>query len=76
MKTYRVQRCWTVVCSSYCEVEAKNKVEACRLAMEDQDYSDQEICDGSDGSTWIDSIEADSEELTVPKPYREEDVDG
>jgi hypothetical protein len=44
--------------------------------MEDQDYSDQEICDGSDGSTWIDSIEADSEELTVPKPYREEDVDG
>ena len=46
--------------------------EACRLALDpddDNDYSDAEICDGSDGETVIGSIECDGEDVEVPDAY-------
>jgi hypothetical protein len=56
MKTFRVVRCWPVDYSSTVEVEAETVEEACRLALEDDDYSDAESCDGSDGPTEIDAV--------------------
>lgn len=76
LKTYRVRREWTVVYCSYVEVEARNKVEACKLAMQDEDYSDQESMDCSDSATWIGSIECDWKELVVPEQFTEESVLG
>jgi hypothetical protein len=53
---FRVSRIWTVEYRSYSFVKATNAEEAARLALEDDDYSDQESCDGSDGPTEIDEI--------------------
>ena len=55
-KEFRVSRCWPVDYRSYSFVQASSAEEAARLAMEDDDYSDQESCDGSDGPTEIDEI--------------------
>jgi hypothetical protein len=65
-----------VVYQSYCEVNAENAQDACALALEDHDYADAEGCSGSESATWIESIELDLDKLIVPRPYREEDVDG
>jgi hypothetical protein len=53
---FRVSRIWTVEYRSYSFVKASNAEEAARLALEDDDYSDQESLDGSDGPTEIDEI--------------------
>jgi hypothetical protein len=68
-KTYHVYRYWTVEMKSIASVEASSVEEACRLAMEDDDYSDAEICDGSDGPTEIGMIECDGDELEVPENF-------
>lgn len=72
MKTYRVQREWTVIMVSPIEVEADSPEEACRLAMEEE-YDDQEIAEGSDGPTYIAKLERDGQEIDVPHMYMIED---
>lgn len=76
VRTYRVRRSWTVTMESWCEVEAGNAAEACRLALDEDDYDDQEIADGSDGPTRIDAIELDGERIAVPEGFGEEDGEG
>jgi hypothetical protein len=68
-KTYRVYRYWPVEMRSVAIVQASSVEEACRLALEDEDYSDAEICDGSDGATDIGRIECDGDELVVPDEF-------
>jgi hypothetical protein len=68
---FRVSRIWTVEYRSYSFVKAANAEEAARLALEDDDYSDQESCDGSDGPTEIDEIvefTPDGDEITHDIP--------
>lgn len=68
-KTYHVYRYWPVEMRSIAVVEASSVGEACRLAMEDDDYSDAEICDGSDGPTEIGMIECDGRRMVAPENY-------
>ncbi len=75
VRTYRVRRSWTVTMESWCEVEAADATEACRLALDGDDYDDQEIADGSDGPTYIDAIEIDGDRIAVPEGFGE-DGDG
>lgn len=56
MKTFRVVRYWPVDYSSTVWVDAETVEEACRLALENDDYSDSEACDGSDGPTEIGAV--------------------
>lgn len=48
-RRFRVYRYWPVEYCSIVEVEASSPEEASRLALENDDYSDQESVDGSDG---------------------------
>jgi len=76
LKKYMVRREWTVVMESWCEVEAANATEACAAAMEQDDFDDQEIAEGSDGTTYIGAIEsADGDRLEVPYLYTLESLD-
>ena len=68
-REYEVTRYWTVEMRSVAYVKASSVEEACELALEDEDYSDQEICDGSDGETTIGSVECEGEECEVPDRY-------
>ena len=72
IKTYRVAREWTVVMRSWVEVEAANVNDACAAALEADDFDDQEILDGSDGPTFIGTVERDGEELRDPYHFSEE----
>ena len=68
-KQYRVARYWPVEYRSYAYVQASSPEEAARLALEDDDYSDQESCDGSDGPTEIGAIvEITPEGLEIEHP--------
>lgn len=73
-KTYYIDRQWTVILSSTIEVEATSVKEACELALE-ADYDNQEILDGSDGETWIESVECNGKLVSVPDEYAQESVD-
>lgn len=55
-REFQVVRYWPVEYRSIAHVQASSPEEAARLAMEDDDYSDQESCDGSDGPTEIGTI--------------------
>lgn len=55
-RTFRVYRYWPVEYCSVAEVEASSIEEAKRLAMEDDDYSDAEAVDGSDGPTEVGKV--------------------
>lgn len=55
-KQYRVARYWPVEYRSYSFVQASSPEEAARLALDDDDYSNQESIDGSDGPTEIEEI--------------------
>ena len=55
-REFHVVRYWPVEYRSIAYVQASSPEEAARLAMEDDDYSDQEACDGSDGPTEIGRI--------------------
>lgn len=68
-KTYHVYRYWPVEMRSIATVEASSVEEACRLALEDDDYSDAEICSDSDGDTEIGMIKCDGEELVIPDEF-------
>ena len=69
MKTYRVRREWTVVMESWIDVEADSVEAACRLAMANDDYDDQQIADDSDGPTYIGRIERSGREIAVPVTF-------
>lgn len=55
-RIFRVVRYWPVEYRSIAEVEASSVEEACRLALEDDDYSDAEAVDGSDGPTEVGTV--------------------
>lgn len=55
-RIFRVVRYWPVEYRSVAEVEASSIEEACRLALEDDDYSDAEACDGSEGPTEVGTV--------------------
>jgi len=53
-KHFEVHRFWTVEYRSVAYVEAESAAEACRVALEDDDdYSDAQAVDGSEGPTEI-----------------------
>jgi hypothetical protein len=57
MSEFKVYRYWPVEYRSIAWVKATTPEEAARLALEeDDDYSDAESCDGSDGPTEIGKI--------------------
>ena len=56
MGMYRVQRVWTVTIESWSEVEADDRAEAERLALEDGCYDDWQIIDPA-GPTEIGRVE-------------------
>jgi hypothetical protein len=68
-REYSVTRYWPVEMRSVAYVKASSVEEACRLALEDEDYSDAEICDGSDGETTIGTVEWDDGECDAPDSY-------
>ena len=75
-KEFRVSRIWTVEYRSYAFVKAASADEAAKLALEDDDYSDQESCDGSDGPTEIEEIveiTPDGDEIEHDIPVADED---
>jgi hypothetical protein len=74
LKTYRVRREWAVVMESYTEVEAESVEAACAAAIEDDNYDDQQIAEGSDGPTYIGAVERDGDDLRVPYHYTEEAI--
>lgn len=53
---FKVYRYWPVEYRSIAWVKATTPEEAARLALEDDDYSDSESCDGSDGRIEIGKI--------------------
>jgi hypothetical protein len=53
---FKVYRYWPVEYRSIAWVKATTPEEAARLALEDDDYSDSESCDGSDGPTEIGQV--------------------
>lgn len=53
LREFKVYRYWPVEYRSIAYVEAATVEEAIELAMEDDDYSDSESLDGSDGATEI-----------------------
>lgn len=55
-REFQVTRYWPVDYRSIAYVQASSPEEAARLAMEDDDFDDQEACDGSDGDTEIGTI--------------------
>lgn len=66
---YRVTREWSVLMQSVSYVEASSVDEACRLALADDDFDDQEICADSDGPTYIQQIVSGGREYMVPDKY-------
>lgn len=72
---YRVTREWTVVMQSVSHVEASGVEEACRLALADDDFDDQEICDDSDGPTYIGHIVSGGRDYMVPDKYSREQAE-
>lgn len=74
-KAYRVTREWTVIMESVSYVEASSVEEACRLALADEDFDDQEICEGSDGPTYIAHIVSGGREYMVPDKYSSEQAE-
>jgi hypothetical protein len=70
-REYQVYRYWTVEYRSIATVNAASPEEAARLAMEDDDYSDQESVDGSDGPVEVGKIVEitdDGDEIEHPVP--------
>lgn len=69
-RQFKVYRYWPVEYRSVAWVEATTAEEAGRLALEDDDdYSDAESCDGSDGPTEIGKIiEVTPEGLEIEHP--------
>jgi hypothetical protein len=68
-REFQVVRYWPVEYRSIAYVQASSPEEAARLAMEDDDYDDQESCDGSDGDTEIGTItEITPEGLEIKHP--------
>jgi hypothetical protein len=55
-REFHVVRYWPVEYRSIAYVQASSPEEAARLALEDDDFDDQEACDGSDGDTEIGTI--------------------
>ena len=56
-KQFKVYRYWPVDYRSIAYVEAESVEEACRIALEeDDDYSDAESCDGSEGPTEVGQV--------------------
>jgi hypothetical protein len=55
-REFQVNRYWPVQYRSTAYVQASSPEEAARLAMEDENYDNQESCDGSDGDTEIGTI--------------------
>ena len=71
MRTFKVYRYWPVEYQSIAEVEAATVEEACDIALhDDDDYSDAESCDGSDGPTEIGRVVeiVDGEEIEHDVP--------
>jgi hypothetical protein len=57
MREFKVYRYWPVEYRSIAWVKATTPEEAARLALEeDDDYSDAESCDGSDGPTEVGQV--------------------
>jgi hypothetical protein len=56
MREFRVCRYWPVEYRSIAWVKATTPEEAARLALEDDDYSDAESCDDSDGPTEVGQV--------------------
>lgn len=70
-REFRVYRYWPVEYRSVAHVTASTPEEAARLALEDDDYDDQESCDSSDGPTevgMIVEITPDGLEIEHPVP--------
>jgi hypothetical protein len=68
-REFQVARYWPVEYRSIAYVQASSPEEAARLAMEDDDYGDQESCDGSEGDTEIGTItEITPEGLEIEHP--------
>lgn len=55
-RTFRVYRYWPVEYCSVAEVEASSVEDAIRLGLEDDDYSDAESVDGSEGPTEVGKV--------------------
>lgn len=71
VREFKVYRYWPVEYRSVALVKATTPEEAARLALEeDDDYSDAEACDGSDGPTEIGQVF----EVTPDGLYIEHDV--
>ena len=67
---FKVYRYWPVEYRSIAWVKAATADEAARLALEDDDYSDSESCDGSDGPIEVGQVmddlrSADVDFLTI-----------
>jgi|694.fasta_scaffold75205_9 hypothetical protein len=56
MREFKVYRYWPVEYRSIAWVKATTPEEAARLALEDDDYSDAESCDDSDGPTEVGQV--------------------
>jgi hypothetical protein len=68
-REFQVVRYWPVEYRSIAYVQASSPEEAAKLALEDDDYDDQESCDGSDGDTEIGTIiEITPEGLEIEHP--------
>lgn len=68
-REFHVVRYWPVEYRSIAHVQASSPEEAAKLALEDDDFDDQESCDGSDGDTEIGTIiEITPEGLEIEHP--------
>ena len=74
LQTYSIRREWMVTYCSYTKLKASSVEEACKLALEADDYGDQESMDGGDSGTWIGRIECNGMRVDVPSGYHEEDL--
>ena len=74
MREFKVYRYWPVEYRSIAWVKATTPEEAARLALEDDDYDDQEIAPDSDGPTYIGAVERDGDALEVPYHWTEESL--
>jgi hypothetical protein len=68
-REFQVYRYWSVDYRSIAYVNARTVEEAIKLAEDDEDFDDQESCDGSDGPTEIGQIiEVTPEGLEIEHP--------
>lgn len=77
LREFHVYRYWPVEYRSIAVVQARSPEEAARLGLEDDDYDDQESCDGSDGPTEIGrivEITPDGGEVEHPVPAGDEET--